>query len=85
MDKSRTERDALLLAAGELCRAGVGAPREPDSFEQLGRSLAARSGSRSAKPERRQGGMEDLQTLSELAQELSNLLFWRELRRTTSL
>ncbi len=35
---------------------------------------------RSNKPERRQAGMEDLQTLAEVAQELSNLLFWRELR-----
>ena len=35
---------------------------------------------RSRKPERRQAGVEDLQTLAELAQELSQLLFWRELR-----
>jgi DNA-binding transcriptional MerR regulator len=35
---------------------------------------------RSRNPERRQSGMEDLQLLAELAQELSQLLFWRALR-----
>ena len=30
--------------------------------------------------ERRQSGLEDLQNLAELAQELSQLLFWRDLR-----
>src|SRR5215211_1193599 len=35
---------------------------------------------RSRNPERRQAGVEDLQLLAELAQELSQLLFWRELR-----
>ena len=36
---------------------------------------------RSRNAERRQGGMEDLQMLAELIQELSQLLFWRALRR----
>jgi DNA-binding transcriptional MerR regulator len=36
---------------------------------------------RSRNPERRQSGLEELQTLSELAQELSQLIFWRNLRR----
>ena len=36
---------------------------------------------RSRNAERRQGGMEDLQMLAELTQELSQLLFWRALRR----
>ena len=35
---------------------------------------------RSRNPERRQSGMEDLELLAELAQELAQLLFWRELR-----
>ena len=35
---------------------------------------------RSRSPERRQHGMDDLQLLAELAQELSQLLFWRSLR-----
>ena len=36
---------------------------------------------RSRNAERRQAAVEDLQTLAELSQELSGLLFWRELRR----
>jgi DNA-binding transcriptional MerR regulator len=40
---------------------------------------------RSRNPERRQAGMEDLQRLGELAQELSQLLLWRELRSQATL
>jgi DNA-binding transcriptional MerR regulator len=36
---------------------------------------------RSRNPERREGGIQELQTLAELAQELSQLLFWRDLRQ----
>jgi DNA-binding transcriptional MerR regulator len=39
---------------------------------------------RSRNPERRQGGLEDLQALAELSQELSQLLFWRALRRVAA-
>jgi DNA-binding transcriptional MerR regulator len=39
---------------------------------------------RARNPERRQAGMEDLQLLAELAQELSQLLFWRALRGVVS-
>lgn len=39
---------------------------------------------RSRNAERRQSGMEDLQILAELAQELSQLLFWRGLRRVAA-
>jgi DNA-binding transcriptional MerR regulator len=39
---------------------------------------------RSRNPERRQGGVEDLQLLAQLAQELSELLFWRALRGVAS-
>jgi DNA-binding transcriptional MerR regulator len=39
---------------------------------------------RSRNPERRQAGLEDLQLLAELAQELSQLLFWRGLRGVPS-
>ena len=35
---------------------------------------------RSRNPERREGGIQQLETLAELAQELSQLLFWRDLR-----
>jgi DNA-binding transcriptional MerR regulator len=38
---------------------------------------------RARNPERRQAGIEELQTLAELAQQLSQLLFWRELRQQT--
>ncbi len=36
---------------------------------------------RSRNPERRQAGLEDLQQLAELAQDLAQRLFWRDLRR----
>lgn len=36
---------------------------------------------RSRNPERRQAGVEDLQSLGEVAQELTQLLLWRELKR----
>jgi DNA-binding transcriptional MerR regulator len=39
---------------------------------------------RSRNPERRQSGMEDLQLLAEVAQELSQLLFWRALRKVAA-
>jgi DNA-binding transcriptional MerR regulator len=39
---------------------------------------------RSRNPERRSTGLDDLQTLAELSQELSQLLFWRDLRQLAS-
>ena len=39
---------------------------------------------RSRNPERRETGIQELQTLAELAQELSQLLFWRDLREFAS-
>ncbi len=39
---------------------------------------------RSRNPERRSAGLDDLQTLAELSQELSQLLFWRDLRQLAS-
>jgi DNA-binding transcriptional MerR regulator len=75
----------VAAACGQLARYGI-APRNLRAF----RTAADRNAGlveagvapalRSNKPERRQAGVEDLQTLAELAQELSNLLFWRELR-----
>ena len=35
---------------------------------------------RSRNPERRQAALDELQNLAELAQELSQLLFWRDLK-----
>jgi DNA-binding transcriptional MerR regulator len=75
----------VAAACAQLARYGI-APRNLRAF----RTAADRNAGlieavvapalRSNKPERRQAGMEDLQSLAELAQELSNLLFWRELR-----
>ena len=39
---------------------------------------------RSRNPERRESGLEDLQLLAEVAQELSQLLFWRALRKVAA-
>jgi DNA-binding transcriptional MerR regulator len=39
---------------------------------------------RSRQPERRQAALDDLQALAELSRELSQLLFWRDLRRLAS-
>jgi hypothetical protein len=36
---------------------------------------------RSRNPERREAGLQELQLLAELGQELSQLLFWRDLRQ----
>ena len=80
------EADAdIAAAAGRLQLYGIdarhlrtfknGAGREAALLEQLvAPALRARS------PERRKAGLEDLQVLAEAAQELSQLLFWRELR-----
>ena len=80
-----TDRE-IVRAANELSRVGVGArnlrvfrssaDREANLLEALlGPSLRSRN------PERRQAAVDDLQTLGELAHEVSQLLFWRELRR----
>jgi DNA-binding transcriptional MerR regulator len=57
----------------------TGADREAGLLEQVvAPALRARN------PERRQSGLEDLQELSSLALELSQLLFWRALRRVAA-
>jgi DNA-binding transcriptional MerR regulator len=76
----------IAQAAGRLARFGIG-PRHLKAF----RTAADRESGllvstvapalRAQNPERRRGAVEDLQNLAELAQELSSLLFWRELRR----
>jgi DNA-binding transcriptional MerR regulator len=89
-EKRYRESDAeIALACGQLARFGI-APRHLRSFrtaadreagliEQLvAPALRARS------PERRRAGLEDLESLAQLAQELSRLLFWRALRRLAS-
>src|ERR671922_2892182 len=80
------ERDVDVVAAClRLARYGVeprnlrsfraGADREAGLLEQI-----VAPALRSRNPERRQGGLEDLEALAALSQELSQLLFWRALR-----
>jgi DNA-binding transcriptional MerR regulator len=88
--KHYSELDAdIALACGRLARFGISprhlsgfrtaADREAGLIEQLvGPALRARN------PERRRAGLEDLESLAELAQELGQLLFWRALRRLAS-
>jgi DNA-binding transcriptional MerR regulator len=89
-EKRYTELDAeIALACGRLARFGIAprhlrgfrtaADREAGLIEQVvGPALRARS------PDRRRAGLEDLQSLAESAQELSQLQFWRALRRLAS-
>jgi DNA-binding transcriptional MerR regulator len=82
-----TENDADIAAACEtLSRYGI-APRHMRAF----RTAVDRETSlldaviapalRSRNPERRRAGVEDLQAMGEAAHELSQLLFWRNVRR----
>jgi DNA-binding transcriptional MerR regulator len=76
----------IALVCGKLSRFGI-APRHLRAFRtaadrEAGLLEAALAPSlRSRNPERRQAAVEDLQSLGELAHEVSQLLFWRELRR----
>jgi DNA-binding transcriptional MerR regulator len=89
-DKRYREGDADIAAAcGKLSRYGI-APRHLRAFRTsadreagLLEALVAPA-LRSRNQERRQSGLEDLQNLAELAQELSQLLFWRDLRELAS-
>jgi DNA-binding transcriptional MerR regulator len=89
-EKRYPESDADVAATcAQLVRFGV-APRNLRTF----RTATGRQASlleqlvapalRSRNPERRQQGTRDLQTLGELAQELSQRLFWRGLRGLVS-
>ena len=80
------ESDAEIAAAcGRLAHYGIdarhlrtfrnSAGREAGLLEQL-----VAPALRSRNPERRKSGLDDLQALADAAQELSRLLFWRELR-----
>jgi len=89
-EKRYRELDAeIALACGRLAQFGIAprhlrgfrtaADREAALIEQVvGPALRARN------PERRQAGLEDLESLGELAQGLGQLLFWRALRRLAS-
>jgi DNA-binding transcriptional MerR regulator len=85
-DKRFPERDVDVAAAcARLARYGV-APRNLATFRRwadneadlLERIVAPEL--RSPNPEKRHAGLENLETLASLSQELSNLLFWRALR-----
>jgi DNA-binding transcriptional MerR regulator len=69
---------ARLTSAGadvrHLRKFATAAGNQADLLEALVPKLRSRN------PEARQGALEDLHTLAELAQELSGLLFWRALR-----
>jgi DNA-binding transcriptional MerR regulator len=80
------ERDIEVVEAClRLARYGVeprnlrsfrtGADREAGLLEQI-----VAPALRSPKPERRTAGLDDLEALASLSQELSQLLFWRALR-----
>ena len=86
-EKRYAESDAeIALACAKLAPYGI-APRHLRTF----RTMAGREAGlleqlvapalRSRNPERRKAGMEELQILAELTQELSQLLFWRDLRQ----
>jgi DNA-binding transcriptional MerR regulator len=86
-DKLYAEGDAeIAVTCASLARYGI-APRHLRAF----RSAANREASllealvapalRSRNPERRKAGMDDLEELAELSQELAQLLFRRELRQ----
>ena len=89
-EKRYRELDAdIALACGRLAQFGI-APRHLRGFRTAADREAALieqvvgPGLRARNPERRRAGMEDLESLGELAQGLGQLLFWRALRRLAS-
>jgi len=89
-EKLYAESDADVAAAcGRLSHYGI-APRHLRAFRTAADREAGllealvKPALRSRNPERRKSGLEDLQDLAALAQELSQLLFWRDLRQLAS-
>ena len=85
-DKRFPERDVDVAGAcARLARYGVAARnlatfrRWADNEADLLERIVAPE-LRSPNPEKRHAGLENLETLAALSQELSNLLFWRALR-----
>ena len=80
------ESDAEIAAAcGRLSQFGIDARHLRTFRNSAGREAAllqqlVAPALRSRNPERRKSALDDLQSLAEAAQELSRLLFWRELR-----
>jgi DNA-binding transcriptional MerR regulator len=90
-ERRYAEGDAEIAAAcGRLARFGI-APRHLRAF----RTAADRESGllealvapalRARNAERRKAGLEDLEELAQLAQELSQRLFWRDLRRIAAI
>jgi DNA-binding transcriptional MerR regulator len=85
-DRIYTETDAdIALACAKLARYGI-APRHLRAFRtavdretSLLQAIVAPA-LRSRNPERRRVGLADLASLAEASQELSQLLFWRDVR-----
>jgi DNA-binding transcriptional MerR regulator len=79
----------VAVACAKLSRYGISARHlrtfrtSADREAGLLHQLVAPS-LRSRNPDRRQGGVQELEALAELAQELSQLLFWRDLRHLAS-
>jgi DNA-binding transcriptional MerR regulator len=79
----------VAVACAKLSRYGISARHlrtfrtSADREAGLLHQLVAPS-LRSRNPDRRQGGIQELEALAELAQELSQLLFWRDLRHLAS-
>jgi len=79
----------VAVACAKLSRYGISARHlrsfrtSADRMASLLQQLVAPS-LRSRNPERREAGIQELQTLAELSQELSQLLFWRDLRQMAS-
>jgi DNA-binding transcriptional MerR regulator len=89
-ERRYAESDAdIALTCGKLARFGI-APRHLRAFRTAADREAAllealvAPALRSHNPERRKAGLEDLQELAELAQALSQLLFWRDLRELSA-
>jgi DNA-binding transcriptional MerR regulator len=82
----REDEADIAAACAKLARFGIDA-RHLRSFKSASErevgllETIVAPALRSRNAERRQGGVEDLQMLAELAQELSQLLFWRSLRK----
>jgi DNA-binding transcriptional MerR regulator len=85
-DRLYRESDADVAAAcGRLAQFGIDARHLRTFRNSAGREAAlleqlVAPALRSRNPERRKSGLDDLQSLAEASQELSRLLFWRELR-----
>jgi DNA-binding transcriptional MerR regulator len=85
----REDEADIAAACAKLARFGIDA-RHLRSFKSASErevgllETIVAPALRSRNQERRQGGVEDLQMLAELAQELSQLLFWRSLRKVAA-